>query len=226
MAWNTTGNGGPTPTNDFLGTTDNQPLVIKTNKAEALRINVDPSKSKVEIAAQDGLAISGFQPFLTLRDANAASARSVVQGVNGDLVFIPQSFIGSGAAMVVKTGSGNVGIGTSEPSSKVEIVAQDGLAISEYQPFLTLRDANAGNARSVVQGVNGDLVFIPHSFIGSGAAMVVKTNSGNVGIGTSNPRSKVDRRTGRVGDQRFSAIPDASGCRRRQRPECRPRCRG
>ena len=63
------------------------------------------STSKVEIIAQDGLAISGFQPFLTLRDANAGSARSVVQGVDGDIVLIPNSFIGGGAAMVLKTGS-------------------------------------------------------------------------------------------------------------------------
>ena len=192
MAWETTGNSGTVPATDFLGTTDDQPLVIRTNNAEAVRINADPASSKVEINAQDGLAIAGFQPFLTLRDANAGDARCAVQGVEGDIVLIPQSFLGSGAAMVLKTGSGNVGIGTSQPTSKVEIVAQDGLAISGFQPFLTLRDGNAGNARSVIQGVNGDLVLIPQSFIGSGAAVVVKTGSGNVGVGTSNPSSKVE----------------------------------
>ena len=193
MAWETTGNSGTTPPTDFLGTTDSQPLVIKINNTEAVRINAgDGPTSKVEIVAQDGLAISGFQPFLTLRDANAGNARSVVQGVDGDIVLIPNSFIGGGAAMVLKTGSGNVGIGTSDPTSKVEIIAQDGLAISGFQPFLTLRDANAGNARSVVQGVDGDIVLIPNSFIGGGAAMVLKTGSGNVGIGTSDPTSKVE----------------------------------
>jgi hypothetical protein len=73
----------------------------------------------------------------------------------------------------------------------VEIIGQDGLAITGFQPFITLRDANGGNARGCLQGVNGDIVMIPNSFIGNGAAMVLKTNSGNVGIGTSSPQQRL-----------------------------------
>jgi hypothetical protein len=39
MAWDLNGNAGTTPAENFLGTTDNQPLVIRTNGAEALRID-------------------------------------------------------------------------------------------------------------------------------------------------------------------------------------------
>jgi hypothetical protein len=39
--WNLTGNTGSNPNKNFLGTTDNQPLVIKTNNTEALRVGVD-----------------------------------------------------------------------------------------------------------------------------------------------------------------------------------------
>ena len=38
MAWQTKGNGATNPTTDFLGTTDNEPVVIKANGSEALRI--------------------------------------------------------------------------------------------------------------------------------------------------------------------------------------------
>jgi hypothetical protein len=86
---------------------------------------------------------------------------------------------------------GNVGIGTTFPTSKVEIAAQDGLKISGYQPFLTLQDANANNRRGYIQGVDGHLVFIPHSFAGGGAAMVMRSETGNVGIGTSTPLQKL-----------------------------------
>ena len=181
MAWELTGNNNTNPGTQFLGTTDNQPLVIKTNGREAVRINGDgTSSSKLEIAAQDGLAVTGFQPFMSLRDANAGNKRSAIQGVGGDIVLIPDSFIGKGAALVVKNDSGNVGIGTSNPSSKLEIIAQDGLAVTGFQPFMSLRDANAGNKRSAIQGVDGDIVLIPDSFIGKGAALVVKNISGDV----------------------------------------------
>jgi len=36
--WELRGNAGTNPANDFLGTTDNQPLAIRTNGAEALRV--------------------------------------------------------------------------------------------------------------------------------------------------------------------------------------------
>jgi hypothetical protein len=110
MAWELTGNSGTNPASDFLGTVDGQPLVIRTNNAEAMRVNVAGSgSSALEIAAQDGLAVTGFQPFITLRDANAGNRRSIVQGVDGHVVLIPDSFIGSGtAAVVVRSGSGDV----------------------------------------------------------------------------------------------------------------------
>jgi hypothetical protein len=44
--WDTRGNDRTNPANNFLGTTDNQPLAIRTNGAEALRVgttgNVGP----------------------------------------------------------------------------------------------------------------------------------------------------------------------------------------
>src|SRR3712207_5509602 len=43
MPWELTGNNGTNPATDFLGTTDGQPLVIKTNATEALRI--DPNRN-------------------------------------------------------------------------------------------------------------------------------------------------------------------------------------
>jgi hypothetical protein len=39
--WNLSGNSGTTPGIDFLGTSDDQPLVVKTNDAEAMRVAAD-----------------------------------------------------------------------------------------------------------------------------------------------------------------------------------------
>lgn len=81
---------------------------------------------------------------------------------------------------------GNVGIGTAAPTSRLEIYAQDGLAITGFQPFLTLRDTNTAR-RSIVAAGDGDFGFYPNSFIGGSPAVVLKNLSGNVGIGTTAP---------------------------------------
>jgi len=41
MPWQLTGNNGINPTTDFLGTTDDQPLAIRTNGSERMRITPD-----------------------------------------------------------------------------------------------------------------------------------------------------------------------------------------
>jgi hypothetical protein len=41
MTWELTGNAGTNPANDVLGTTDNQPLAIRTNTSEKVRVMPD-----------------------------------------------------------------------------------------------------------------------------------------------------------------------------------------
>jgi hypothetical protein len=41
MPWDLTGNNGTNPANNFLGTTDQQPLVIRTNNTERVRLTPD-----------------------------------------------------------------------------------------------------------------------------------------------------------------------------------------
>lgn len=86
-------------------------------------VSLQDNGSRLEIFAQDGLAITGFQPFLTLRDTNppAAGARSILAGGNGDFGFYPNSFIGGFPAVIIKNGTGNVGIGTPSPGARLDI---------------------------------------------------------------------------------------------------------
>src|SRR5947208_3287473 len=127
MAWDLRGNAGTDPARDFLGTTNLQPVVIKTNNKEVVRIHADAPDGKV--------------------------------------------------AMVLKTGSGNLGIGTADPFSQLEIAGN--------APFITLRDSVGadpvgGHGRCFIQGIHGNMVLKPSS---GDAHAVVLRSGGGVGIG-------------------------------------------
>lgn len=142
------------------------------------------SGSRMELLAQDGLNTIGYQPFLTLSDANAGYARTVLQNANGDLCLFTNNDLGSGLPVLkLKSSAG----------SRMELLAQDGLNTIGYQPFVTLTDANAGYARARVQCANGDMVlFTESSLSGGNAYVVVKNVSGNVGIGTATPGARLE----------------------------------
>jgi hypothetical protein len=125
--------------------------------------------SRLEIAAQDGLKISGYQPFFTLRDASTGRS-SYLQGINGDLVLIPQSFAGCCAAMVIKNFSGNVGIGTGTPAHRLSLIGGPTWTANGWTGALELGNASAigwqanavGNRFGIGQ-TNGGLYFFATS---------------------------------------------------------------
>lgn len=86
---------------------------------------------------------------------------------------------------------GSVGIGTGSPTSRLEILGQNGLAITGFQPFLTLRDTNSSSKRGVIQSADGHIVFYPDSSLGSFPAQVIYTDTGAVGIGAPDPPENV-----------------------------------
>jgi hypothetical protein len=106
----------------------------------------------------------GFYLFRTASDPGDNAAQAIYDFFVGD--------------------DGRVGIGTTFPGSQLDIVAQNGLRISGYQPFLTLRDSNAGYARGVIQSVSGGLYFETESYL-SGANpnnYARLANSGNFSV--------------------------------------------
>jgi hypothetical protein len=64
MAWELPGNAATNPPTDFLGTTDNQPLVIKAAGAERLRVDTDGNV---------GIGTTSPAYLLDLRNATAAT---------------------------------------------------------------------------------------------------------------------------------------------------------
>jgi hypothetical protein len=172
MAWELAGNGGTNPAANFLGTTDGKPLAIQPGNGN-VGIGTSTPSSKLEIAAQDGLQIRGFQPFLTLKDSNSNDARARIQNADGDINFFTEASFGSGIPPMKIVNS----------SSTVQIASQDALQIVGFQPFLTLADSNSGFARARIQNANGDINFFTEASFGSGIPpMKIVNSSGNVEV--------------------------------------------
>jgi hypothetical protein len=83
------------------------------------------TRPRLQLYAQSGLETVGYQPFLTLTDDNAGYAKVRMQCVGGDLNLQTQSMTtGSGSALYIKDGSGNVGIGTGTPQAKLDVAGR------------------------------------------------------------------------------------------------------
>lgn len=65
------------------------------------------------------LHIHGLNPFITF--STAAGAKAYIQNAGGNLVFKPSGFGAANAAMVIQPNTGNVGIGTSNPATRLQI---------------------------------------------------------------------------------------------------------
>ena len=111
-------------------------------------------------------------------------------------------FTANGTARMTINPNGNIGIGTvASPLSRVTIDGQDALMLRGYEPFLNIQDANSlNNDLHRIQSAHGDLNFF-HGYLrfhGTGQLpgyvwtprMVIK-NTGNIGIGTAEPGTKL-----------------------------------
>ena len=97
----------------------------------------------------------------------------------------------NGTEKMAITSLGNVGIGTTTPISALEVNGDISLARSNKIKFL---DAVGGNNRAFIRstnGENGDYNSLIFAIGGGHESMIIKANSGNVGIGTKNPSEKL-----------------------------------
>lgn len=123
--WGLTGNAGTNPGTQFIGTTDGQDFVTKTNGAERQRIasdgNISFRDGSVAVDAQftNGSTLNhGLRfGFVTSGEGIASNRTDVTAGRN----LTGLDFYTSNANRLAITGGGNVGIGTTDPGSKLQV---------------------------------------------------------------------------------------------------------
>lgn len=96
---------------------------------------------------------------------------------NQSTVQSPASFNISGNGSI----AGNLGVGVTFPTSKVDIVGQDGLRVTGFQPFITLRESG-NNLTARIQSANGELFFRPNAGGTSEPAMYI-SQDGRIAVG-------------------------------------------
>jgi hypothetical protein len=171
-AWLLTGNSGTTPGTNFLGTTDNQSIVVKANNAEAMRI-----------LANGNVGIGTDAPGYKL-DVNGSARFAGVTYIQGPLTYINNGLIdnSNASAQLNFPGDGSVGLsaGVSTGVRRLTILPDGNVGIGVTSPTAQLhttgsiRFAGLGNNnaldRVLVSDANGILSYRDVSTIAGGTA--------------------------------------------------------
>jgi predicted acyltransferase (DUF342 family) len=179
--WALTGNAGTNPNNNFLGTTDNQPLIIRTNNVNRVRITTG---GQIEVLY---------------------SARSVSLGEGAGLrqdltAFRNNVFVGYQAGSATETGIQNVAVGSGALSQNIGGSSNTALG-SNAMSTLTTGDYNTaiGYGAEVGDGLTNATAIGAFAFAGQSNTVVIgsiqgvngATATANVGIGTTTPMNRL-----------------------------------
>lgn len=214
--WSLTGNASTNPTNNFVGTTDAQDLVFRTNNAERIRvlsggnvgIGVNNPGMKLAISSagsQDGIKIVNT-------DATNGDAAILFSTEGGDKFTIgvrdpnSQNFhISRGGNLnnndlTLKQSDGNVGVGASSAIQKLHVQtsgSSDGMVIENLNAGdgdPTLRFDLNGAIQAFTMGVDDSdadkFKISGGSALGTNDRLVIDGN-GNLGINQASPTSKL-----------------------------------
>jgi hypothetical protein len=182
----------------LIGTSTNHPLAIRTDNTERMRITstgnvgIGTTNPTVRLDVSGGVKIRSAAPTLQF-DRNGSYTWNLV---NGDGVTYPTSTFNiannAGTSIATFLDSGNVGIGTTSPGARLDVVG-----VFDALPARILRQATYGeilrigrNGVSETASINypADGVFAINT---AGSERMRINASGNVGLGTSAPTNRL-----------------------------------
>ena len=127
-----------------------------------LHVNASGAASSVLAALlEPNLAKAAFNQIILGRTPTASGCATITYHNALDYSCLSLGLYDSLDSLNIMAG-GNVGIGTRNPQSKLEIDGQNALRMVGYEPFLTLVDnKNGGSAAAAIQNADGRLFFLP-----------------------------------------------------------------
>lgn len=114
--WKLGGNGGTNPTTNFLGTTDGQPLILQGNSVGKVGIGTTTPYTKFQVVG-GGVSTDSFFAFSHVQSTAPPYGVYLNAPRNDTLGLFTRSL-----ERLTVDGSGNVGIGTTNPQSKLQVV--------------------------------------------------------------------------------------------------------
>ncbi len=211
--WALNGNGGTNPANDFIGTSDNQPFIIKSNNQKVAEFTYgSPSNNYIGTNFQrTGVGIIGTgAPTHTLEVglADLAGGSAGVLGIRGtnymshfnygatEDIYIRGGKNGSNVIISDFAELGNVAIGANVPDANTKLTLQ---TRADYATALSIRNPSGSAKFNAYVGgpINGNTISLgtpgpmPIAFYTNSANRMFITAGGNVGIGTDNPTNKL-----------------------------------
>lgn len=142
QTWNTTGNSGTNASNNFIGTTDNQSLILKSNNTESIQIkpngyvgiNFASPQSRLTIYEAGGVGSNHFELRTNhLRNPDRYFMKNIIFGTGTEDVTF--SLRQDGQMYV----NGKVGIGTTNPEANLHIaqnnINNQNLSLGKFTSF-------------------------------------------------------------------------------------------
>jgi hypothetical protein len=169
-SWSLTGNAGTNPTTDFIGTTDAQPFIIKSNNSEIAKFEFTSGGFDYDYRISMGdRSIAGFRSVAIGQTVVALEEGSTALGSN-------TRAIGVGS---LSTGVGTVAYGESSSSMGFNTVAKSlsSLVLGRYNDTTSLTNGDTLQLLAIGNGYN--------EFSRSNAMTILR--NGSVGIGITTP---------------------------------------